>query len=133
MLVISNLDKKIMFLSNCYTGTVHDFSILKAEFPSQYDWFKDHEIRLDLGFKGFADLYGCKKLYIPNKKPRKTELSEELKLANKEQASQRVVVEHSIGGLKRYRILSERLRTHCPMLYDKIAGVCAGLWNFNLM
>lgn len=30
---------------------------------------------------------------------------------NKEQASERLVVEYAIGGLKRYRILSDRLRS----------------------
>jgi hypothetical protein len=40
-------------------------------------------------------------------------------------------VEHSIGGMKRYRILSERLRMHDYEEYDLIIGVCAGLWNFS--
>jgi hypothetical protein len=133
MLVISDINKKIMFLSKSYVGTAHDFAILKTEFPTKHGWFTDHEIRLDLGFKGFSDLYNCKKLYIPNKKPRNAELTEEQKIINKEQASQRVLVEHSIGGMKRYRLLSERLRLHSVKLYDNIAGICAGLWNFNLM
>jgi hypothetical protein len=47
-------------------------------------------------------------------------------------ASERIKVEHSIGGLKRYRILSDRLRTHLIDLYDDILWVCAGLWNFYL-
>ena len=34
--------------------------------------------------------------------------------------------------LKRYRILSERLRTQSLDFYDKILGICAGLWNFYL-
>ena len=47
-------------------------------------------------------------------------------------ASERIKVEHSIGGLKRYRILSDRLRTHLIDLYDGIIRVCARLWNFYL-
>jgi|WetSurMetagenome_2_1015567.scaffolds.fasta_scaffold93445_2 hypothetical protein len=34
--------------------------------------------------------------------------------------------------LKRYRILSERLRTQSIDFYDKVVGVCAGFWNFYL-
>jgi hypothetical protein len=41
-------------------------------------------------------------------------------------------VEHSIGGMKRYRILSDRLRNHLIDFYDDVLEVCAGLWNFYL-
>ena len=34
--------------------------------------------------------------------------------------------------LKRYRILSERLHTQSLDFYDKILGICTGLWNFYL-
>lgn len=94
-------------------------------------------IRLDLGFQGFAGLYPCKKLFIPLKRKRVkkgdcNELSEEQKQRNKQQARQRVRIEHSIGGMKRYRILVNRLRMKCTELTDTIIGVCAGLWNFLL-
>ena len=46
--------------------------------------------------------------------------------------AQRIVVEHAHAGLKRYRILADRLRMHNFMLYDVVLGVCAGLWNFYL-
>ena len=47
-------------------------------------------------------------------------------------ASERVNVEHSIGGMKRYRILSDRLRIHLIDFYDDVLGVCAGFWNCYL-
>ncbi|MFZ2725871.1 MAG: transposase family protein [Methylococcaceae bacterium] len=47
-------------------------------------------------------------------------------------ASQRIKVEHSISGLKRYSVLVDRLRIHLIDLYDNIVWVCAGLWHFNL-
>jgi len=91
------------------------------------------KIRLDLGFVGFETRYNCKELYLPNKKPRKQELTEAQKAENKVQASERVIVEHSIGGLKRYRFLSDRLRAHDVQLYDLLLGICAGLWNFSVI
>ena len=106
--------------------------MLKEEFPPQKAWFRKFKVRLDLGFQGFKDLYPCQEFYLPNKKPRKEELSVAKKAENKLQASERVLVEHSIGGLKRYRFLSDRLRAHDVHLYDLVLGVCAGLWNFNL-
>ena len=124
-----------MYVSSLYSGSCHDYEILKQCFTAQDDWFKRLIVRVDLGFQGFADLYRCKKLFIPVKKKRvkkgcSNELSEGQKQLNKEQAQQRVGIEHSIGGMKRYRILCNRLRIKTTGLIDSIVGVCAGLWNF---
>jgi hypothetical protein len=80
----------------------------------------------------FEKDYVCKELFLPNKKKKKQELSPEQKAENKILACARIYVEHAIGGMKRYRILSDRLRVHDVELYDVILGVCAGLWNFYL-
>lgn len=133
VLVISNPKKLIRYISRSYFGRAHDFGILKTEFPPHKAWFRRFKIRLDLGFLGFEDLYPCQQLYLPNKKPKKQELTDEQKNENKAQASERVLIEHSIAGLKRYRFLSDRLRAHDPKLYDLVLGVCAGLWNFNIL
>jgi len=87
---------------------------------------------MDLGFYGFQNLYKCRKLKMPHKKPIKKELTKEQKSENTELSSERVIVEHSIGGLKRYRILSDRLRMKNYELYDSILEICAGLWNFTI-
>jgi hypothetical protein len=47
-------------------------------------------------------------------------------------AVERVAVEYSLYGIKRYRILSDRLRIHDPDLYDNILAICAVLWNLYL-
>ena len=47
-------------------------------------------------------------------------------------ASESSTVEHVIEGMKRYRILSDRLRVQDVRLYNTVLGVCAGLWNFYL-
>ena len=86
--------------------------------------------RVYLAFLGFDKLYECRRLYLPHEKPKGGELSEERKAENKVAAGERIMVEHSIGGMKRYRILSERIRMHDFELYDDILEVCAGLWNF---
>lgn len=111
--------------------------MLQTCFPAEQHWFKSLTLRLDLGFQGFQDLYQCRKVYLPIKKKRvakaqSNELSEAQKQWNKQQAQQRIGVEHSIGGMKRYRILSNRLRLKSTALIDTIIGVCAGLWNFIL-
>lgn len=131
-MIISTKDKRVRFLSEVYVGKAHDYTILKCEFPPDKPWFKTFEVRLDLGYQGFEKDYLCEKVSIPHKKPRKAELTETQKAENKAKASERILVEHAIGGMKRYRILSERLRVHDLDLYDNILCVCAGLWNFYL-
>ena len=106
--------------------------MLKNYFPTDKEWFEKFEVRVDLGFLGFAKDYVCRRLFIPIKKPKGKELTCEQREVNKQQAKERVTVEHSIGGLKRYRILEDRLRLHDLNLYDDVLEVCAGLWNFSL-
>lgn len=131
-LVISNLGRKILYLSKCWVGKVHDFKLLKLEFPPEQEWFKNFRVRVDLGYLGFDQEYECKALRLPHKKPKKQELSVEQKQENRRFAQERVGVEHAIGGMKRYRILSDRLRIHDFDLYNDVLEVCAGLWNFYL-
>jgi DDE superfamily endonuclease len=111
---------------------VHDFKLLKEEFPPEQNWFKHFKVRVDLGYLGIAQEYVCKTLSLPHKKRKQQELSAVQKWENRGFAQERVPVEHAIGGLKRYRILSERLRLHDFGLYNDVLGVCAGLWNFQL-
>jgi hypothetical protein len=119
-------------LSRCWAGKMHDFKLLKEEFPPEEEWFKNFKVRVDLGYLGIDKEYVCKELSLPHKKPRKQELTMLQKLENREFARERVKVEHAIGGMKRYRILSDRLRLHDIGLYDDLLEVCAGLWNFQL-
>lgn len=119
-------------MSHCQPGKCHDYGLLKKLFPIDKQWFKNFTVRLDLGFLGFGKDYSCEKYFLPNKKPKGGELTPEQRAVNKEQASERIIVEHAIGGLKRYRILSDRLRMHDLKRYDDVLGVCAGLWNFYL-
>lgn len=107
--------------------------MFSEEFPPAQDWLKNFRVRVDLGFLGIERDYVCKELLLPNKKKKQQELSHEQKNKNKLLASERINVEHAIGGMKRYRILSDRLRVHDVELYNVILGVCAGLWNFYLI
>jgi len=129
-MIISTLDRYVHYVSDCYIGKTHDFSLLKTEFCPDLNWFKGYQIRVDLGYQGFKNDYPNATLSIPNKKPRGGQLSEEQLLENKKLASQRITVEHSIGGMKRYDILSTTSRIHDFNLYNQILASCAGLWNF---
>lgn len=126
-----------MYISASYVGHEHDYSLLKAEFPSEHKWFATCRVRLDLGFQGFSDLYESESVQIPHKRKRvkkgeSNELSDEQKVYNKLVSSERIVVEHSIGGMKRYRILSHVNRLKVTRLINSLLGVCAALWNFTI-
>lgn len=131
-MAITTKDKSIKYLSDVYVGTRHDFSILKSEFPSNTSWFANFNLKVDLGYLGIAKEYDCKSLSIPHKKTKNNPLTEQQKAENKQMASERVCVENSFSGLKRFRVLSDRLRLHDFDFYNVIFGVCAGLWNFYL-
>lgn len=134
-MVLSNVDKKILYLSQAYCGSVHDYAMMKSEFnPNAGLWFDDQGVYVDLGFLGIRKNYQVKQLYIPHKKPRRKskkdpeiELSEEQKSYNKMVNKIRIRVEHAISGLKRYRFLSDRLRYRNAQFYSRVAGIAAGL------
>lgn len=131
-LVFSLPDTRICYLGNAHIGKKHDYRVLKESFSPEHPWFSDITVETDLGFIGIGSDYELKKLLIPHKKPRKSELTDEQKTENNLISSDRITVEHSIRGIKRYRILSDRLRIHLVDFYNKILGVCAGLWNFYI-
>lgn len=123
-------NKKILFLSYCFVGRTHDYTMLKEDFPPDKDWFKNFNMRLDSGYQGFAKDYKCRNAYLPAKARKKQPLNDQNRLSNRQLSSQRVGIEHSIGRLKRYRVMSDRLRMRDFERYDDTLEVCAGLWNF---
>ena len=131
-MTLSNPARKLLYLSPCWVGKTHDYRMFQGEFPPAQLWFEHFRLRVDLGFLGIEKDYVCKEILIPHKKPRKQDLTSAQKAENTTLASQRIVVEHAHAGLKRYRILADRLRMHNFVLYDVVLGVCAGLWNFYL-
>jgi hypothetical protein len=96
-------------------------------------------LRLDLGFQGFNSDYKCFKALLPIKKKRvaqgvNNDLTSTEKEYNKGIAQKRIVVENSIAGMKRYNLISNRLRIKMHSDYrDDAILVAAGLWNFNLV
>lgn len=136
-MVISNKKRKILFVSEIHVGTVADIKILEKEFPPTISWFSKKIVRIDLGFQSFIDKYTAKETHIPHKKKRvakgqSNELTDIQKEENKELGKERIYVEHSIGGFKRFKILANRLRIKSKYLINQIIGVCAALWNFYL-
>ncbi|MFM8834201.1 MAG: transposase family protein [Cytophagales bacterium] len=68
----------------------------------------------------------------PKKKPRGKELTAEEKEANRRKSSERVIVEHSIGGMKVWRCIREICRSTQYDRRDALTWYAAGLHNFRL-
>lgn len=125
-------DRYIHYVSKAWQGKFHDYRQLKYHFPPDQPWFSELSIELDLGYQGVKKEYDCQVVSQPTKKPKGGESTAEEKAANRLKSSTRIRIEHAIGGLKRYRYLSDRLRTHKVDLYELSLLICAGLWNFIL-
>jgi hypothetical protein len=119
-------------VSRGWQGKCHDYRQLKHHFPPDQPWFSELAIELDLGYQGIIKDYDCQSVSQPVKKPKGGELTLLAKASNSEKSRSRVRIEHAIGGLKRYRYLSDRLRTRKVILYENSLLICAGLWNFIL-
>lgn len=67
-------------------------------------------------------------LQVPKKKPRKGQLSDEEKRANRRLAKERIVAEHGIGKMKIWRIAADRYRNP-PRRHTVMMKNVAGLHN----
>ena len=131
-LIFADSSKYIHFVSKSWVGKTPDYRQLKEEFSPALPWFSDASVSLDLGYQGFAKDYDCQGITQSIKKLKGRKLTEGQKTENTRTSSERIYVENAISGLKRYRYLSDRLRTHHVNIYETALFVCAGLWNFYL-
>jgi hypothetical protein len=84
----------------------------------------------DMGFQGF--LLAGVRMFQPKKKPRGGELTLPEKATNRRISSIRIRIEHAIGGVKRYRIVKDKIRLLKDGIRDAVMETCCGLHNFRL-
>lgn len=130
-LVIADKDKRVGFLGRTSEGKKHDFTLLKEQAPPDRmpPKVKKH---LDLGFKGFAAQFPDHKISMPKRKPRTKELSEFAKEQNKKKSAIRVLIENTLAGVKRYRIVADIFRNRKENFDDQVILISCGLWNYHL-
>jgi hypothetical protein len=135
-LIITNKEKKILYVSALFSGKTHDYELLKRSIPKNTDCLLAKEILVDLGFIGIKKDYKIENLRIPHKKKRvkkgeSNELTKEQKEENKEIGRHRVGVEHAIGQIKNCRILHQTIRIKRLSTLDLIVSTAAALVNFR--
>ena len=87
---------------------------------------------LDLGFQGVQKLKPDLSIVMPKKKPKGKERTAEEKKQNKALSRIRIVVENTMAGIKRLRIVSDVFRNRKEGFEDQVMLISCGLWNYHL-
>lgn len=124
---MSNPERKILFLSDTYEGSVHDKKICDED---PFNFEKEIELLQDLGFQGHAPKNA--KVQMPAKQSKYKKLTEEEKQENKMKSGKRVAVEHAISGIKRCRIVKDKFRYRRYGYDDLVMVLACGLHNFRI-
>jgi len=124
--VVDRKSRKIICTSFT-NGKRHDFRLFKE---SKVRVLPRIGIKTDTGYQGITKIHANSEL--PKKRSKKNPLTKEDKERNRVISSERVSNEHTIGFIKRFRIISERYRnrrTRFGLRFNLIAGIC----NFELV
>ena len=107
-------------------GSQHDFKLFQA---SGVHFHPETESLQDKGYQGIQKLHANSRL--PVKKNKKTSLSQDQKVLNRELARQRICIEHVNRRFKIFRILAERYRNR-RRRYGLRCNLIAALYNYEL-
>ena len=127
--VIINTDGLILDVTPACEGKRHDYKVFQEAGTLSEKIPESVSVLLDSGYQGAGQGQAEGKVHLPKKATKLHPLSEEEKTSNRMLSRLRVRVEHAIGRLKHFKILSERFR-HPLDSYDDIFTVIAGLVNF---
>jgi hypothetical protein len=124
-----NKDGYILHKIGYKKGRKHDYDVYKNNHPVTP---KQVVNVLDLGYLGVENGFPEQLSALPYKKKRNYELSQEEKEYNKIHSRKRIIVEHTICRLKKYRIMSDIFRNKLRK-YDKVSDIVAGLTNYRIL
>ncbi len=120
--------------TNHARGRRHDYDVFKQNHPKLPEGVRPG---VDLGYDGIQKDFPELKAMIPfkrrggrNKKGRK--LTPEQKRFNRALSKARVVVEHTISRMKKFRIMGEEFRNRLKH-YDLMTSIVSGLVNLRIM
>lgn len=122
------MDKKTakIICTDYSNGKKHDFQLFK---DSQVSFKETTKAVTDSGFQGLQKLHN--NTSMPIKKTKKRPLSKEDKKQNRELSSQRVLNEHVIGRIKRFKIIADRYRNRRKRFGLRF-NLIAGIYNSEL-
>jgi hypothetical protein len=122
-------EKHILILTKTKSGRRHDKKLADKE--SLFERIPESvTLWADTGFQGVLKQHHT--TLIPKKATRRNPLTYGEKEENRIISSFRVVVEHAIGGMKRFRAYAEIWRNKLVNLDDRVMRIAAGLWNVHI-
>ena len=108
-------------------GKRHDFRLFKeSKVRAKPETF----IETDTGFQGIAKIHANS--LLPKKRTKRIPLSKEDKLRNRAISSDRVLNEHIIGSVKRFKIVADKYRNRRNRFGLRFNLIC-GILNFELV
>jgi hypothetical protein len=110
-------------------GRKHDYNIYKNHHPVTP---KQVVNVIDLGYLGVEKDFPEQLSALPCKRKRSQTLSQEEMDYNKLHSKKRIVVEHTICRLKKYRIMSDVFRNKLRK-HNKVSDIVAGLVNYRIL
>jgi len=109
-------------------GKQHDYDMFKKNGPPPIP--PQVELGVDLGYLGIKKDYSELNVNIPVKTSKKKELTPAEKRYNKKQRKARVIVEHTIGRMKKFQIMGQEFRNRLAR-YDRMTSIVCGLVNYT--
>lgn len=128
--IMVNKKGVILHKTKHVNGKKHDYDLFKGKGPPPLP--PDVEIDMDLGYQGVEKDFPHLKVKIPVKKKKGKDLSKRDKRYNKKLRRERVIVEHTIGRMKKFGIMGNEFRNGLKR-YDNMVSIVSGLVNFKLM
>lgn len=126
-LAISTAEGYLLYMSPAFSGSVHDKTIwdqIQVELSPL-------SLLADLGFIGIEK--ECSNVILPFKKPKKGELTELQKQVNKSIGKWRVRIEHAFSGVKRLKIIRNKIRLKLYQVRDRIMRIASALHNLRTL
>jgi len=128
-IVVTDKKKRVLVITKQKSGRRHDKRLADKE--SVFENIPETiPVYADTAFIGEGKVH--KNILLPKKKSKNRPLTYDEKETNRIISSYRVLVEHAIGGVKRYRCVAERLRNRKTYIDDTLLLLSAGLWNYHL-
>ncbi len=128
-IVLSDTKKRILLLTQAKSGRRHDKRLVDKNLIANHipesvtTW-------TDTGFIGMQAVHA--NTIMPKKATKNHPLTEQERVDNRVIAGIRIINEHAIGGMKRFKAASDIYRNKLPNMDDRFMRASAGLWNFHV-
>ena len=116
----------ILFISDSCEGSMHDKSIWNQ---IEFD-FGELNVLADLGFLGAEKEQS--NVILPYKKPKNGDVTVIQKNINKAIGSVRVKIEHAFSGVKRLKIIRNKIRLKTYPIRNQVFKIAVALHNFRV-